>query len=41
MPLVEKPIKQDTRPPAWNGLLRWDAWQPLKLAYQRKDEEEK
>ena len=41
MPLVEKPAKQDNRPPGWNGLLRWDAWQPLKLAYQpRKDGDE-
>lgn len=36
MPLVEKPTKIDTRPPAWNGLLRWDSWQPLKLAYQQR-----
>ena len=36
MPLVEKPAKIDTRPPAWNGLLRWDSWQPLKLAYQQR-----
>lgn len=38
MPLVEKPSKEDDgRPPAWNGLLRYDAWQPLKLAYQKPD----
>lgn len=36
MPLVEKPTKIDTRPPAWSGLLRWDSWQPLKLAYQQR-----
>jgi amino-acid N-acetyltransferase len=36
MPLVEKPIKVETKPPAWNGLLRWDSWQPLKLAYQQR-----
>jgi amino-acid N-acetyltransferase len=40
MPLVDKPAKVDTRAPGWNGLLRWDAWQPLKLAYQQPDEEE-
>ena len=41
MSLVERPAKPDNRPPGWNGLLRWDAWQPLKLAYQqRKDDEE-
>jgi amino-acid N-acetyltransferase len=38
MPLVENPTKLevDTRMPGWNGLLRWDAWQPLKLAYQQR-----
>ncbi len=42
MPLVDKPIKQETKTPAWNGLLRWDSWQPLKLAYQqRPDPQEK
>lgn len=38
MPLVDKPMKVDTKPPAWNGLLRWDSWQPLKLAYQQRPE---
>jgi amino-acid N-acetyltransferase len=42
MPLVDKPVKVETKPPAWNSLLRWDSWQPLKLAYQqRPDESEK
>lgn len=37
MPLVARPVKEDAaKAPAWNGLLRYDAWQPLKLAYQRK-----
>jgi amino-acid N-acetyltransferase len=36
MPLVDKPMKVETKPPAWNGLLRWDSWQPLKLAYQQR-----
>lgn len=36
MPLVNKPVKADTKAPAWNGLLRWDSWQPLKLAYQQR-----
>jgi amino-acid N-acetyltransferase len=36
MPLVDKPTKLETKPPAWNGLLRWDSWQPLKLAYQQR-----
>ncbi len=36
MPLVDKPAKVETKPPAWNGLLRWDSWQPLKLAYQQR-----
>ncbi len=40
MPLVEKPAKLDTRPPGWNGLLRWDSWQPLKLTYQPRQEDE-
>jgi len=38
MPLVDKPVKAETKPPAWNGLLRWDSWQPLKLAYQQRPE---
>jgi amino-acid N-acetyltransferase len=36
MPLVDKPVKVESKPPAWNGLLRWDSWQPLKLAYQQR-----
>ena len=38
MPLVEKPAKvePENKLPAWNGLLRWDSWQPLKLAYQQR-----
>jgi amino-acid N-acetyltransferase len=36
MPLVDKPVKVETKTPAWNGLLRWDSWQPLKLAYQQR-----
>jgi amino-acid N-acetyltransferase len=36
MPLVDKPVKAEVKPPAWNGLLRWDSWQPLKLAYQQR-----
>lgn len=36
MPLVDKPAKIDSKAPAWNGLLRWDSWQPLKLAYQQR-----
>ena len=42
MPLVQNPAlagkKTEEAPdiPAWNGLLRWDAWQPLKLAYQQR-----
>jgi len=27
---------QAVQPAAWNGLLKWQAWQPLKLAYQQK-----
>lgn len=42
MPLVEKPVKEDDgKPPAWNTLLRWDAWQPLKLAYHKPDPHER
>lgn len=37
MPLVPNPTKsEETRTPGWDGLLRWDAWQPLKLAYQQR-----
>jgi amino-acid N-acetyltransferase len=36
MTLVDKPVKLESKPPAWNGLLRWDSWQPLKLAYQQR-----
>jgi amino-acid N-acetyltransferase len=40
MPLVTRPAKEEAKAPAWNGLLRYDAWrQPLKLAYQRKPAE--
>lgn len=31
---AEKPA--DARPAAWNALLKWDSWQPLRLAYQHK-----
>ncbi|RIK48099.1 MAG: hypothetical protein DCC57_13690 [Chloroflexi bacterium] len=37
MPLVAAPAKaEESKVPGWNGLLRWDAWQPLKLAYQQR-----
>lgn len=37
MPLVAAPAKsEEAKVPGWNGLLRWDAWQPLKLAYQQR-----
>jgi amino-acid N-acetyltransferase len=38
MPLVAAPVKaeDEAKVPGWNGLLRWDAWQPLKLAYQQR-----
>ena len=26
----------EPRPAAWNRLLKWDSWQPLRLAYQHK-----
>ena len=26
----------ESRPAAWNALLKWDSWQPLRLAYQHK-----
>lgn len=41
MPLVAAPAKiEDAKLPGWNGLLRWDAWQPLKLAYQQRPSSE-
>lgn len=39
MPLVVRPAKGESKSPAWNGLLRYDAWQPLKLAYQHRGDE--
>jgi amino-acid N-acetyltransferase len=39
MNLVDQPArpeKETARPAAWNSLLRWNEWQPLKLAYQHK-----
>jgi amino-acid N-acetyltransferase len=38
MNLVEQPaaIAAAQRPAGWTSLLRWDEWQPLKLAYQQK-----
>lgn len=37
MPLIANPAKtEETRVPGWNGLLRYDAWQPLMLAYQQR-----
>lgn len=34
--LVEETMADTTQPAAWNGLLKWQAWQPLKRAYNRK-----
>ncbi len=40
MNLSHRPVEEteaDVRQPAaWNGLLKWRSWQPLKLAYNRK-----
>ena len=40
MNLTRQPVAETeadtTQPAAWNSLLKWPAWQPLKLAYQRK-----
>jgi amino-acid N-acetyltransferase len=33
---IEETMANTTQPAAWNGLLKWQAWQPLKLAYNRK-----
>jgi amino-acid N-acetyltransferase len=44
MNLVEKPVTStgdNARPPAWNTLLKWGEWQPLKLAYQQKQGEQR
>ena len=36
MNLVEKPVEEGAvRPAAWSHLLKWNEWQPLKLAYRR------
>jgi len=41
-PRSGQPSQADTaRPAAWNSLLKYPAWQPLKLAYYRKDETER
>lgn len=31
--------KDRNRPAGWNHLLKWEQWQPLRLAYQYKDKE--
>jgi amino-acid N-acetyltransferase len=42
MNLVEKPARENEvqRAPGWNTLLRWEEWQPLRLAYQQKPNQE-
>lgn len=38
MNLVEQPVKtepESAKPAAWNHLLKWEEWQPLRLAYKR------
>jgi amino-acid N-acetyltransferase len=38
MNLVEQPAKMEqemARPAGWNHLLKWEEWQPLRLAYKR------
>jgi len=38
MNLVEQPAKtepESAKPAAWNHLLKWEEWQPLRLAYKR------
>lgn len=32
--------QEQARQPGWNRLLKWDEWQPLRLAYQYRDKEE-
>ena len=40
MTLREKRASGDNvRQPAWNGLLKWSEWQPLKLAYKARPHE--
>ncbi len=40
MNLTNQPVEETAadvlHPAAWNGLLKWQSWQPLKLAYNRK-----
>jgi amino-acid N-acetyltransferase len=33
---VEESLVDTSQPAAWNHLLKWSAWQPLKLAYSRR-----
>ncbi len=33
---VEETLADTTRPAAWQPLLRWEAWQPLRLAFQER-----
>ena len=35
MNLADKPAAEAARPAGWNSLLKWNEWQPLKLAYRR------
>lgn len=39
MNLVDQPVKtelESARPAGWNHLLKWEEWQPLRLAYKRE-----
>jgi amino-acid N-acetyltransferase len=39
VPQLETVESVPQRAPAWNTLLRWEEWQPLRLAYQQKSGE--
>jgi amino-acid N-acetyltransferase len=35
-----EPVETSAKAPAWNSLLRWEEWQPLRLAYHKPSEQE-
>ncbi len=39
MNLVAQPEENQLARPGWSNLLKWEAWQPLKLAYRRETQE--
>jgi hypothetical protein len=39
MNLVQRPEEVPLSRPGWSNLLKWEEWQPLRLAYRREQPE--